>query len=82
MKLDLPKKQASLSAVTQKRNMTNFFFFRKTYWSLSGKNFPALCICTYTHTPPPPQQHTHTHTHTLTHTHTHSWFKNEGNNRP
>lgn len=60
MKLDLPKKQTSLSAVSQKRNMTKKIFFRKTYWSLSGKIIPALCMCTYTHTPttPPPSTHT------------------------
>lgn len=77
MKLDLPKKQASLSAVTQKRNMTKFFFFfleKPTGVFQEKISLPCAYAHIHIHLPPPPQQHTHTHTL--------SWFKNKGNNRP
>ena len=69
MKLDLPKKQTSLSAVTQKRNMTKFFFFLVKPTGVFQEKFSLPCVCAHIHTPPLPL-------------HTHSWFKNEGHNRP
>ena len=60
MKLDLPKKQTRLSAVTQKRNMTNFFFFSFLVkpTGVFQEKFSLPCRCAHIHTPPLPPTHT------------------------
>lgn len=69
MKLDLPKKQASLSAVTQKRNMTKFFFFfleKPTGVFQEKISLPCAYAHIHIHLPPHPNNtHTHTHSHGL-----------------
>lgn len=66
MKLDLPKKQASLSAVTQKRNMTKFFFFLEKPTGVFQEKISLPCAYAHIHIHlPPPTPTTHTHTHTL-----------------